>query len=73
MSSVAVHDTLDCCKPDTRPRKFRGGVEALKRAEELTSVFRIESGAVVADVERRHAVLVAALAHVDGRDADAGS
>src|SRR6266536_5779704 len=65
--AVPVDDPLDGGETDTRTREFRRRMQPLKGPEQFVRVLGIESGAVVADIERRDTLFVAALPDVDRR------
>src|SRR5437868_3170403 len=54
--AVTAHHALDDCQPDAGAGELAFAVQALKGAEELVRIRRIESGAVVAYEEGASAV-----------------
>ena len=60
VSAMAMDNSLDGGKPDSRAGEIRGGMEALKGAKESAGKSGIKSCAVVADEKRRRPIALGA-------------
>src|SRR6188508_3423674 len=65
--AVAVDDALDGGEADAAAWKVRRRVQPLERPEQVRGEVRVVAGAVVANVERGHAMLIPGRANFDRR------
>src|SRR5258708_984565 len=66
-STMAVDDALDIGQSDARALEFFLAVQTLKDAEELLAILRIETGAIVANINQRFGVSVGCTADFNPR------